>query len=142
MIAIVLFLLVVLYACIRLPNMQFFWGGNKYPEIFEIQKKIHEYSGVDKSIYMDYLTAMDSALETLDSQYLYKACDNLANLALTAGGGAAEDIGKLTDKLGWHVEKHIMEFSVKNGLRFDPKYLNNMFIYRQDEHDDTIGSDN
>lgn len=123
-------LTVILYICIRLPNMQFLWGGPKFPDVFDIQKKLHEYSGISEGVYMKYITNMDNLCATMDPSYLYSAVNDLYQLGMV-NPEYTDEIAKLTDELAYTSEKHIMDYSLKNGKRFDPKYLNNMFMYKK-----------
>ena len=122
---------VVLYICIRLPNLKFLWGGPKFPDVFEIQKKLHEYSGISKDVYMRYITNMDNMCATMDPSYLYSAIHNISRIGMDSPEHS-EDIAKLTDELARASEKHIMDYSLKNGKKFVPKYLNNMSMYTKE----------
>ena len=130
MIALVVILSCILYIAIRNPNLKFFFGGQKFPDIFEVQKEIHEFSGVSKESYLKYLENMDNAMETMEPQYLYDSLDNLKAMCmgLAPDSTVPEKIEKLSGKLAKTTEKHIMDYSLKNGIKFAPKYLNNMFV--------------
>lgn len=119
-----------LYIAIRNPNLKFFWGGPKFPDVFEIQKEIHEYSGISKDSYMKYLDTMDLVENTMDPNELYKALNHLKNISLSLppDSDISDKLDALSDKLARRMEKHIMDYSLKNGKRFAPKYLNNLSV--------------
>ena len=130
MLPLVVILLAILYIAIRNPNLKFFWGGEKFPDVFEIQKEIHEFSGISREYYLKYLGNMDNALETMEPRYLYESLDNLRVMCagLPPDSTVPEEIETLSGKLAKATEKHIMDYSLKNGIKFAPKYLNNMFV--------------
>lgn len=110
--------------------------GKRFPNIYEIQKEIHQYSGLDKSLYTQYLEEIDKTLDTLEDtpvaeRSLYAALDHLRSLGLTLSAGDSEIpdlLNGLADQLGKTTEKYIMKYALQNGNRFNPRYLNNTFI--------------
>lgn len=112
-------------------------GGMDYPDIHKIQMEIHQYSGIDQQMYMDYKTHMDLCMSGIDdnplmsAEYLYNALAFLRDIGLMIPGGDSQipDIlNDMADKLGKITEKHIMIKSIVKGVRFNPFYLNNRFI--------------
>ena len=125
-------LVVVALIAIRKPiDMSKIFGGHKFPDIYAIQKEIHQYSGLDKEAYMKYIVSMDLFYDTLDPSYLYKAIGILQDL--TPATDYTAEIDRLSVKLGHIAEKYVMENSIKNGIRFTPRYLNNIFNDTIDE---------
>jgi len=131
MIVILLLFCLVLYIAIRDP----IWVNN-FPDIHKIQKEIHQYSGLNKSLYMLYLDEMDKVMGDIgDTQMaagsLYIALEHMRSAGLNVPGGDSEIpdiINKLCDELGKVTEKYIMKYALQNGNRFNPRYLNDMFI--------------
>jgi hypothetical protein len=131
MIVILLMFCLILYIALRNPIL-----GKRFPDIYEIQKEIHNYSGLDKSLYTQYLEEMDATLTTLGDtpvaeRSLYAALDHLRSMGLTLSAGDSEIpdlLNGLADRLGKTTEKYIMKYALQNGNRFNPRYLNNTFI--------------
>jgi len=131
MIVILLLFCLILYIALRNPVL-----GKRFPNIYEIQKEIHQYSGLDKSLYTQYLEEIDKTLDTLEDtpvaeRSLYAALDHLRSLGLTLSAGDSEIpdlLNGLADQLGKTTEKYIMKYALQNGNRFNPRYLNNTFI--------------
>jgi hypothetical protein len=131
MIVILLLFCLILYVALRNPVL-----GKRFPDIYKIQKEIHKYSGLDKSIYTRYLEKMDKTLDNLGDtpvaeSSLYAALDHLRSLGLTLSMGDSEVpdmLNGLTDQLGKTTENYIMKYALQNGNRFNPRYLNNTFI--------------
>ena len=118
-------------------------GGQPYPRVWAIQKQIHEYSGIYPEEYMNYMNSMDTALTTMDPTYLYTALEQLRNIPLTLPRGDTsipEEIDRLADQLGQETEYYIMKHALKNGIRFNPRYLNNIFVdtNRRWEHHELV----
>jgi len=62
----------------------------------------------------------------LSAKYLYKAIDNLQDLALNAKGGSTgfiEEVHEIASRLGNAGELMIMEEALKQGVRFHPKFI-------------------
>ena len=128
----------VLYIAIRSPVlMENITGGSNFSDIKDLQREIHEYSGVSPDRYMSYIINMDNAMSilrsdpTLSAQYLYQALEDLRNVALDLPGGDSDIPQELTgqaNKLGKLFEAYIMQESIQQGVRFNPAYLNDYFI--------------
>ena len=113
------------------------FGGMDYPDIHKIQMEIHEYSGINQQMYMDYKTHMDLCMSRINddplmaAEYLYAALAYLRDIGLMIPGGDSgipDILNNMADKLGKVTEKHIMIKSTHKGVRFNPFYLNNKFI--------------
>jgi len=130
-VVILLLFCLVLWVAIRDPVML-----NNFPDIHKIQKEIHKYSGLNKSLYMLYLDEMDKAMGNIGdtpvaTESLYNALEHLRSLGMDVPGGDSEIpdiVNKLCDELGSATEGYIMKYALQNGNRFNPLYLNNMFI--------------
>lgn len=62
----------------------------------------------------------------LSAKYLYKAIDNLQDLALNAKGGSTgfiEEVHDIASRLGSEAELMIMEVALEKGVRFNPKFI-------------------
>ena len=141
MIPFLIILLVILYVVIRNPLTSTIFGGQEFEDIYVLQQKIHEYSGLDKETYMSYLVSIDNTMAfiTMDpvnaSGSLYKSLDKLRDLAGNIPAGDSEiphEINTLADKLGKTTEHYIMKYALQNGFIFTPRYLNNRFISLRD----------
>jgi len=131
----------VLYISIRSPVlMENIMGGTDFKDVKELQKEIHEYSGVSPDKYMSYITNMDNAMgilksdPTLSAQYLYTAIEDLRNVGLDVPGGDSEipqELAEYANRLGKLFEAYIMQESLQQGVRFNPAYLNDYFITKE-----------
>jgi hypothetical protein len=132
----------VLYIAIRSPVlMEHITGGTDFKDVRDLQKEIHAYSGVSPDTYMSYITNMDNAMNilrsdpTLSAQYLYRALEDLRNVGLAVPGGDSEIPQELTghaNRLGKLFEAYIMQESLQQGVRFNPAYLNDYFITKEE----------
>ncbi len=62
----------------------------------------------------------------LSTKYLYKAIDNLQDLALNAKGGSTgfiDEVHDIASRLGNEAELMIMEVALEQGTRFNPKFI-------------------
>ena len=133
----------VLYIALRSPVlMENITGGSDFKDIKDLQKEIHEYSGVSPDRYMSYITNMDNAMNILRSdpvlsaQYLYQALEDLRNVALDLPGGDSDipqELAEHAKELGKLFESYIMQESLQQGIRFSPAYLNNYFITSREQ---------
>jgi len=133
----------VLYIALRSPVlMENITGGSDFKDVKDIQKEIHEYSGVSPDRYMSYITNMDNAMNilrsdpTLSAQYLYQALEDLRNVALDLPGGDSDipqELAEHAKELGRLFESYIMQESLQQGIRFNPAYLNDYFITSKDQ---------
>ena len=136
MIVFILLAVAILLVVIRNPPLEKILGGSNFPDIDKIQKEIHEYSGINKDLYMSYITKIDNAKEfvsdpDISAQYLYGALEDLRNVTLSLPGGDSDIPEKINDyagKLGKLFEHYIMENALRKGIRFTPAYLNEKFI--------------
>ena len=133
-------LAVILVVVIKNPEMYKIVGGQKFPDIYKLQKKIHEYSGLNKETYLKYLTHMDNCMETIQnptesSKYLYKAIESIKHISLNLPAGDTEipqELETYSLQRGKLTEQYIMKYALQNGEIFAPKYLNNTFINIKD----------
>ena len=126
-------LAVILVVVIKNPEMYKIVGGQKFPDIYKLQKKIHEYSGLNTDSYMKYLTHMDNCMETIQnptesSKYLYKAIESIKHISLNLPAGDTE----IPQELETYSLQLGMKYALQNGEIFAPKYLNNTFINIKD----------
>jgi len=129
-------LTVVLVVILKNPEMGKITGGQDFPDVYEVQKKIHEYSGLNKETYMKYLTHMDNCLATIQnsqesSGFLAKAIESIRHIGLNLPAGDTdipEELEKCSLQIGKLTEQYIMKYALQNGQIFAPKYLNNTFI--------------
>ena len=136
-ITILLILLVaVVVAATRFPPTGMIWGGPMYPDLHKVQKNIHAYSGINPRAYMKYLVNIDNCEEQLEDTpqavaYLDKAIANIRNIGLNLPAGDTEipeQLETLGLQLGKITEQYIMNYALQGGKRFNPRYLNNIFI--------------
>jgi hypothetical protein len=129
-------LTVVLVVILKNPEMGKITGGQDFPDVYEVQKKIHEYSGLNKEAYMKYLTHMDNCLATIQSSqesagFLSKAMNSIRHIGLNLPAGDTdipEELETYSLQIGKLTEQYIMKYALQNGQIFAPKYLNNTFI--------------
>ena len=134
----IIIVVAVLYIAVRSPMLiENITGGDNFNDVKELQKEIHEYSGISPSHYMSYITHMDNAMDmiTVDpsaaADYLYKALEELRSVPLDIPGGDShvpEEINQYAARLGKLFEAYIMQSCIEKGIRFEPAYLNNIFI--------------
>ena len=134
----IIIVVAVLFISIRSPMLlEGFTGGDNFADVKALQKDIHEYSGIAPSQYMSYITNMDNAMDmvsidpTQSAAYLYKALEDLKSVALDIPGGDSHIPGEIHEhaaRLGKLFEAYIMHECVQKGIRFEPAYLNNIFI--------------
>ena len=118
------------------PPLDKFIGGNSFQDVHDIQKRIHEYSGINKDVYMHYITELDNAQDFIKepemaANSLYIGLDHLKTIGLSIPGGDStipETIHALSQELGYAMEKYIMNEALRQGIRFEPAYLNENFI--------------
>jgi len=145
MIFFVIIVVAVLYIAIRSPVlMENITGGSNFKDIKDLQKEIHEYSGVSPDRYMSYITNMDNAMNilrldpTLSAQYLYAALEDLRNVGLNIPGGDSgvpHELFEHAKELGKLFESSIMQESLQQGVRFNPAYLNDYFITNKEQNE-------
>ena len=139
----VIIITAVLYIALRSPVlMENITGGSDFKDVKDLQKEIHEYSGVSPDRYMSYITNMDNAMNILrsdpivSSQYLYQAIEDLRNIALDLPGGDSDipqELAEHAQELGKLFEYYIMQESLQQGIRFNPAYLNDYFITNKEK---------
>jgi hypothetical protein len=96
-----------------------------------IKYEVYKYSGLNPDLYHRFLNNMDLMKQNLYSvdlsaKYLYKAIDNLQDLALNAKGGSTgfiEEVHDIASRLGSEAELMIMEVALEKGVRFNPKFI-------------------
>ena len=137
MIVFIIILIVILYVVIRNPLTYKIFGGREFEDVYELQKQIHEYSGLDKDLYMSYLVSIDNTMAFINedpanaSTSLYKGLEKLRDMGGNISAGDSDiphEINTLADKLGKTIEQYIMKYALQNGFTFTPRYLNNRFI--------------
>ena len=134
----------VLFIAIRSPMLlESITGGDNFADVRALQKDIHEYSGIAPDQYMSYITNMDNAMDTISidpaqsATYLHKALEDLKSVALDIPGGDSHIPGEINEhaaRLGKLFEAYIMHECMQKGVRFEPAYLNNIFI--EDKYQD------
>ena len=144
MIVFLISLIVILYVVIRNPLPSTIFGGQEFRDVYELQKEIHEYSGLDKELYMSYLVSIDNTMAFIKenpanaSKSLYKGLEKLRDMGGNLPAGDSDiprEINTLADKLGKTIEQYIMKYALQDGFKFTPRYLNNRFIsLRDNEH--------
>ena len=125
-------LAVVLYN----PPLEKYIGGNSFQDVHIIQKKIHAYSGIDKDMYMKYITELDNSKAFINdpdmaAKSLYAGIEYLRTIGLSIPGGDStipETIQELSVELGNAMEQYILNESLRQGVRFEPAYLNEKFL--------------
>ena len=120
-----IFVFVMLFPFVRQP-----------PEPFEkLTKEIHVYSGLSPDHFYRYLQEMDTFKKTMRfdpqtaSGALYRAIDAVRELALYSERSDTDHAHKLNDiatRLGYGGEDIIRSSCRVLGIRFAPKYLNEM----------------
>tara|TARA_R110000850_G_scaffold158113_2_gene282229 strand:+ start:311 stop:742 length:432 start_codon:yes stop_codon:yes gene_type:complete len=136
LVLLLIILTVVLVVVLKNPEMGKITGGQDFPDIYKLQKKLHEYSGLNKGSYMKYLTHMDNCLATLGNSqeaagFLAKAIDSIRHIGLNLPAGDTdipEELEKYSMQVGKLTEQYIMKYALQNGEIFAPKYLNDTFI--------------
>ena len=118
------------------PPLEKFIGGPGFPDVDKIQRKIHEYSGINKELYMAYITEIDNARAfvtdpDMSSRALYAGIEHLRTIGLSIPGGDSiipNTLQTLSEELGRAMEQYILNESLRQGTRFDPAYLNEKFL--------------
>lgn len=118
------------------PPLEKYIGGSSFPDVDEIQKRIHEYSGIHKDEYMRYIVSIDNARAFITdpdmaAQSLYDGIEHLRNVGLHLPGGDSsvpDEIQALSGELGTAMERYILNEALRQGVRFEPAYLNEKFL--------------
>ena len=103
---------------------------NKDP-LGPLKLKAYKYSGLNPDIYYSFLNnmkLMQQVIHSVDTSagYLYKAIDNLQDLALYAKGGSTgliDEIHSLASQIGDAGELMILDQALQQGVRFYPKFI-------------------
>ena len=115
----VIFVLLVLY---RSPDKL----NSSTNTIFDGERKIVKYSGLEPSSYTDFVNNIQLMKTTYEPEYLYKALDNLEDLSLYTQQSSdlhiIEDIKSIIVSLGKDGEKYLLS----GGHYFVPTYLNTL----------------
>ena len=115
----VIFVLLVLY---RSPDKL----NSSTNTIFDGERKIVKYSGLEPSSYTDFVNNIQLMKTTYEPEYLYKALDNLEDLSLYTQQSSdlhiIEDIKSIIVSLGKDGEKYLLS----GGHPFVPTYLNTL----------------
>jgi hypothetical protein len=126
-----LIIILVAFAVLLFPKR----NKNKL-DVYKMQA--HAYSGLSPSVYAQFVNNLELAEQTtysvtLSSRYLYKALDALQELALYTTTGSAEtvpDVYVIVKAIGNEVESIIAENAARQGVRFVPRFLQDI---RQEE---------
>jgi len=119
----VIFVLLVLYSPGKLSTR----GGGDV--IFDGERKIVKYSGLDPSSYTEFVNDLQLMKSTYDPQYLYSAIDKLEDLSLNTQNSdlhIVEDIKLIIVSIGKDGETYIMKNALDEGHPFIPIYLNTL----------------
>ncbi|QIG60008.1 hypothetical protein [Dishui Lake phycodnavirus 4] len=124
----VIFIVCIVFIILKLMKRD----TNDFQSIFEIQKKIHKYSGVHPEMYEQYISYINLAKQNIDDtnrskKFLYKSIQLLEEIALYGESGDLdihEDMTYLIQQLGYEFERFLLNSALNNGIRFIPKYLN------------------
>ena len=119
----VIFVLLVLYSPEKMKT------SSSQTVIFDGERKIVKYSGLNPSSYTEFVNNLQLMKTTDEPDYLYKALDNLENLSLYTQNSdlhVVEDIKGIIVSLGKDGETYIMKHSLDKGHSFVPVYLNTL----------------
>ena len=109
----------------------YFYPKRDRDQLAPIKYEVYKYSGLNPDLYRKFLNNMDLMKQNLYSvdlsaNYLYKAIDNLQDLALNAKGGSTgfiDEVHEIASRLGSEAELMIMEVALEKGIRFHPKFI-------------------
>lgn len=107
-------------------------------DLHDLKMEAHKFSGVDPTEFMAFLNNLNKIDLYIDdpnvaSYFLYTALDHLSNLKFNTFG-IESDIDELVSKIGFKAELSIMDSALREKKRFTPKYLNETFQYRTEDH--------
>jgi hypothetical protein len=96
-----------------------------------LKNEAYKYSGLKPELYYSFLNnmkLMQQVTYSVDTSagYLYKAIDNLQDLALYAKGGSTgliDEIHELASRIGNAGELIILDSALNQGVRFYPKFI-------------------
>jgi hypothetical protein len=116
--------MLVVFAVLLFPKR----NKNKL-DIYKMQA--HAYSGLSPSVYTQFVNNLELAEQTtysvtMSSRYLYKALDALQELALYTTTGTAETVQNvyaIVRGIGNEIESIIAETATRQGVRFVPRFL-------------------
>jgi hypothetical protein len=99
------------------------------PFVHNIIRKAYKYSGIDPESFNLFVKNINLSLSTIEeprvsSDYLYKALDNLEDVALYNDYDVHEEIREIIIELAYEVERLILERSIKLKKPFRTRYLN------------------
>ena len=117
----VIFVLLVLYSPDKLNS------SSTNTVIFDGERKIVKYSGLEPSRYTDFVNNIQLMKKTYEPEYLYKALDNLEDLTLYTQSSdlhIVEEIQSIIMSIGKDGEKYIITGG--DGHGFVPVYLNTL----------------
>ena len=109
----------------------YFYPKRDRDQLAPIKYEVYKYSGLNPELYRMFLNNMDLMKQNLYSvdlsaKYLYKAIDNLQDLALNAKGGSTgfiDEVHEIASRLGSEAELMIMDVALEKGVRFHPKFI-------------------
>lgn len=122
----------ILWAVLFLTFLWIFYpvGPSRTFQKYEI--RVHPYSGLDPVTWQRFLTNLQGFERGLEKDidkaatFLYHAIENIRDMGL--GTSEYDDILQgIANELGNEGELKIKEVSIKKGLYFFPKYLNETF---------------
>ena len=119
----IIFVLLVLYSPEKLKTPK------SSPIIFDGERQIVKYSGLNPSSYTEFVNNLQLMKTTYDPEYLYKALDNLEDLSLYTQNSdlhIIEDIKSIIVSVGKDGETYIMKDALDKGHSFVPVYLNTL----------------
>ena len=127
-------MLIFLVIAIFFLIMTFAPKGKIYKDdtLDDLKMEIHKYSGVNPDMFNNFMTNMELMEDNISrtelaSYYLYKAIDNAQEIALyTTGYGThiVEEISQITTDIGEYSEQIILDETLLQGNKFQPRYLN------------------
>jgi len=96
------------------------------------EKVVHPYSGLDPVSWSRFLKNINGFENFTDLEksvkFLYNAIENIRDIGLASTDeNVQEKLNKIANDLGIEGELKINQVSIKNGIRFFPRYLNETF---------------
>ena len=109
----------------------YFYPKRDRDQLAPIKYEVYKYSGLNPDLYHMFLNNMNLMKQNiysvdLSAKYLYKAIDNLQDLALNAKGGSTgfiDEVHEIASRLGSEAELMIMDIALEQGIRFNPKFI-------------------
>mgnify|MGYP001196708351 CR=1 FL=1 len=123
----VIFLVFVIYITTKIVKRT-----RGFDKVDIIIKETLKYSGINNSLYSEFLANINMAKEYIDhvdmsSKMLYRSIKTLENIGLEGVSGDTdfqEDITRLSLALAYEFEQILIDQAINNNVEFKPKYLN------------------